>query len=265
MHQLPADHSPIGLLERNHFRLPSIDALPRLQVLEALEQQSVVRISGLVDAEEIRQSIKALRRRFRRCDDHPSTGEAASQVKTNFQKLLVGSAHGPHYIGSCSRLLRTFYNPLWEEDIYGMHSIFRTMISLRNRLADKPDDFATTTISEGLWTAARIHQYPRGGGFMSSHRDQTASAASRKGGLNYYQLVLVMSRKGVDFESGGAFLERENQVISVEDSCEIGDIVIYNGSSVHGVATIDPHHRLDLDTISGRLAAFVSVYQDLGA
>ncbi len=263
MPSTPSKNSTAGLLERNHFPLTTIDDLARIEILDVLEKQSVVRISGLVDADEIGQSVAVLRSRFRRSDDHPSTGETPSQVQTNFQKLLVGSAHGPHYIGSCSRLVRTFYNPLWEADIYGMHGIFRTMIRLRNRLAGKPDDFATTNISEGLWTAARIHQYPRGGGFMSSHRDRTAAAASQRGGLNYYQLLLVMSQKGLDFESGGAFLEHDNQPILLEDTCKVGDIVIYNGSSIHGVATIDPHHLLDLDTISGRLAAFVSVYQSL--
>jgi hypothetical protein len=144
-----------------------------------------------------------------------------------------------------------------------MHGIFRTMIRLRNRLAGKPDDFASTSIDEGLWTAARIHQYPLGGGFMSRHRDQTADAAARRGGLNYYQLLLVMTQKGVDFESGGAFLEYGNHTLHLEDTSRVGDIIIYNGSSVHGVATIDPHQRLDLDTISGRLSAFVSVYEHL--
>ena len=41
--------------------------------------------------------------------------------------------------------------------------------------------------------------------------------------------------------------------------------MIYDGSSLHGVKDIDPHKVLDLDTVSGRLSAFVSLYKNLSS
>jgi hypothetical protein len=137
------------------------------------------------------------------------------------------------------------------------------MIKLRNRLLNKPDNFATTEIDEGFWTAARIHQYPIGGGFMSQHRDKTLSNYLGDINLNYYQLLLIMSKKGIDFEQGGGFIQYGEQRVIFEDEFELGDIVIYDSQTVHGVQDIDPHKNLDLDNFSGRVAAFVSLYKSL--
>ncbi|MBF2057827.1 MAG: hypothetical protein IGQ45_11575 [Cyanobacterium sp. T60_A2020_053] len=118
-------------------------------------------------------------------------GESPNEVKNNFQKISVGSIHSAHHSNNYSRLLRTIYNPLWAEDIYDLHCIFREMIKVRNRLLDKPDNFATTNIDEGFWTASRIHQYPMGGGFMSQHKDKTLTNYAQQINLNYYQLLLI--------------------------------------------------------------------------
>ena len=68
----------------------------------------------------------------------------------------------------------------------------------------------------------------------------------------------------MDFESGGAFIDDpEGKRLNIDDSVEYGDIVIYNGQTFHGVEDIDPHKKLSLDTINGRLAGFVSLYKKM--
>ena len=67
-----------------------------------------------------------------------------------------------------------------------------------------------------------------------------------------------MSNKSIDFETGGAFIEGKNgDRINIDDSVEIGDVIIYDGQTFHGVEDIDPHKRLCLNSINGRLAGFV--------
>ena len=51
----------------------------------------------------------------------------------------------------------------------------------------------------------------------------------------------------------------------LEDHCEVGDVVIYDGATVHGVQDIDPDVRMDLNTIDGRVVMFASLYRDMGS
>lgn len=258
-----ADKTKLELFNRNLFLLNNLDDLPREKIYQSLKIDKFACIRGLVAEVEVMTAKATLAQKFSRSNDRPTLGESPDDVKTNFQKLSVGSVHSSHHIGSYARLLRTFYNPLWEKDIYKMHHIFKTMIKLRNRLTNKPDNFATEQVDDGLWTAARIHQYPRGGGFMGAHRDRTLANVSKQASLNYYQLLLIMTKKGIDFTKGGGFIEYKRQRIIFEEACELGDIILYDSNTIHGVEDIDPHQLLDLDTVSGRLAAFVSLYKSI--
>jgi hypothetical protein len=74
---------------------------------------------------------------------------------------------------------------------------------------------------------------------------------------------MVMSRKGLDFEQGGGFVELGEDRHYFEPYCSYGDIVIYDGRTVHGVDDIDPHLPFRQDSIEGRLAAFVTLYRDM--
>lgn len=242
-----------------------IEEIRREEVLEPLMANKFVCLRGILSPARVRRGRETFEKRFSKKDDHPTIGESPLDVQNNFQKLSIGSARGKHHLGSYGRLLRVFFNPLWREDIYQMHDIFKQLIALRNMLLDKPQGFASDKIEQGLWTAARIHQYPVGGGFLQEHRDNTQAAVSEKAYLNYFQVFAILSQKGEDFETGGGFVEHEGKRIVIDDYISPGDIVIYDGSTLHGVEDIDPHKVLDLNSTSGRLAAFVSLYKDLSS
>lgn len=249
--------------ENNLFTCKNIQAIPYEQILFSLASDKFVCLRGLLEPSKVLQAKKTLTQKFSKANDHPTIGESPSDVQQNFQKLSIGCARGKHHLGSYGRLLRVFFNPLWQEDIYQMHDIFRQLIAVRNKLTGKPINFASDTIEEGLWTAARIHQYPVGGGFIQGHRDRTQAAVANQAQLNYYQVFAILSQKGEDFDSGGGFIEHQGKRIIIDDYISPGDIVIYDGSTLHGVEDIDPHKVLDLDTVSGRLSAFVSLYKNL--
>jgi hypothetical protein len=248
------------IFKNNLISINSLETLSVDLIHQSLNRDGFVCIRGLIDEAEIVAARQQLKERFSKSNDLPSVGEEPQKVQSNFQKLRVGTSPG---YPLNTRLVRTIYNPLWEEDIYGMHPIFRKMVLLRNKLLGKDENFASGRVEDGVWTAARIQQYPLGGGFMSPHQDTPVTEVAENAGLNFFQLVLLMSQKGIDYEKGGGYIQRNNSFFLFEDFCNLGDIVIYNSSTIHGVHDIDPHKALDLDSFSGRVAAFVTLYKDL--
>ena len=142
-----------------------------------------------------------------------------------------------------------------------MRDKFKTLIRLRNFIYGIDLDFAVEKAEKnGLWSATRIHQYPRGGGFFDGHIDSTLLDVAREKNTNFFQLVLTLSKKGDDFKTGGAFVDREDQRFLIEDICQVGDVLIYDGRSFHGVEDIDENTRLDTSSVNGRVVAMASLY-----
>jgi len=245
------------------FEVSAAKEIPLEAFRKKMHRDTFACIRGIISPAEVAGAIEKLKARFSREKDHPGAGQAASAVRSNFQKLNVG--------GECraranddARLFRAFYNPIWEDDIYGFRDAFVRLAQVRNVLGELPLDFAIDKIEDnGLWTAARIHQYPSGGGFFRGHTDYVVNDVADEAGTKFHQILLLMSTKGEgnDFETGGGFVDLGDERIFLEDHFLPGDILIYDGRSVHGVEDIDPHVPLDLDTINGRLAAFVTLFK----
>ena len=76
----------------------------------------------------------------------------------------------------------------------------------------------------------------------------------------------MMSKKGsgtdCDFATGGGFFENDNTRYYFEEECELGDLVIYSGATIHGVADIDIKKPFRQDSLDGRLCAFVTLYKE---
>ena len=128
-------------------------------------------------------------------------------------------------------------------------------------------NYAVTEVEDGFWTAARIHHFPAGGGFLVSHVDDVVPVVQKAEGISrYFQPLIVMSKKGkgddCDFETGGGFFEVDGNRYYYEEGCEIGDIVIYSGATIHGVADIDLHRTFDNRNNRGRFAGFVTLYRE---
>jgi hypothetical protein len=98
---------------------------------------------------------------------------------------------------------------------------------------------------------------------MVPHRDVYSQIATAEAGMGYYQPMLLMSDPGKDFSEGGAYVDRGEQRFHYERSCQAGDLIAYNGNSIHGVADVDPMLDLDLTHFSGRVVALVSLFRHL--
>jgi hypothetical protein len=227
-----------------------------MNVKARISDYSFCIIRGCVSKDAVNRSVERLRQVFLLSSDSLRTPE--SPESQNFQRLVIGASGDPYAESSPGQFLRAFYNSIEANDVYYMHDIFSTMIHIRDRLCGMP--CTVLHRQKNLWNAARIHQYPRGGGFMTAHKDRVASKISNSVGREYFQVVCVMSQKGIDYATGGAFVVSNEKVILIDDYAHVGDIIVYDGRAIHGVERIDAHLPLEVSKVSGRLAGLVTLY-----
>ena len=253
------------LFSRTTIEIDSPSEISRSELSSVLNEFSFAVIRGLINPDKIRLSKEKLINSFVAGSDAPATGEHPRDIMNNFQKLSIGGAeHSGVYRPRC---MRTFYNPIWSDDIYGMRKCFELAARVRNIIYGLDEYYAIDKIEDGFWTASRIHNYPRGGGFLVSHVDDVVPVVQKASGISkYFQPVIVMSKKGkgidCDFESGGGFFEINNARYYYEEEARLGDIIIYSGATIHGVADIDLHKTFDTRDPSGRFAGFVTLYKE---
>jgi hypothetical protein len=239
-----------------------VEGAPVVAIRRILERDSFACVRGLIQPEEVTRVKEAWRRRFDPGNDRAPDPTRPDLARGTFQYVVHRTRR--QIAAGRPQLLRAFYNPLWDDDLFGFHALARVMAGLRNRLMELPVGFAVDRPERGVWTASRIHQYPRGGGFMSPHRDNTFSSFTSELGVpGYYQMVLVMSRKGIDFHDGGGYLVNGGSRVFFEEEYELGDVVLYDDRVPHGVQEIDPTAPLDLQSPLGRLAGFANLYRVL--
>jgi hypothetical protein len=240
-----------------------LGALSFDSVRALLAQHNIVRVRGLFDRAEVLAAKAAVAARFDPALDRRHDPRDTESIRTNFQKLQIGANSGIDTRRTLGRFLRILYNPLFADDIYGLRALFARLCEFRNRLYGLRADYATWGTEDGLWTCARLHQYPRGGGFMVPHRDMYSRAATVTADLGYFQPFLLLSEQGTDYQEGGAYIDLAEERIHYEAACLAGDVIVYDGRTIHGVADVDPLAPLELSHFTGRVAAFVSLYRHL--
>ncbi len=247
----------------NLFEVESPQDIRVEDFMQAMERRTFACIRGLVSPASMYSAIDRIVSTFDRRKDHPGKGHAPDAVRSNFQKLLLGG-ESRSASNDDARFFRSCYTPFWEPDVWGLHAGLRQLARARNHLVGLAPDFALDRIEDnGLWTAARFHQYPRGGGFFRRHTDYIVKDVAEEKSTRFYQLVLTITRKGEHFHEGGAFVDVDGTRIVLDDNALPGDIIVYDGRTVHGVEDIDPNALLDLDTINGRLAGFATLYKKM--
>lgn len=231
-------------------------------VQSALEPNNVIIIRGYFSANEVFSGLLNLRKGFDPDKDSATIGETPDMVMRNYQKMNIGGIFNTKIYRP--RFLRAIYNPIWDEDIYGLRSLFRKFAGLRNAILDYEIDYAIDTIEkDGSWTASRLQHYPTGGGFLVEHVDSVLSSVHDWSGYKQFlQFLLPLSEKGTDFTRGGGYVYVKGNKVIIDDLMERGDVAVYSGLIRHGVDEIDPQRPLRLDINSGRVVAFANLYKD---
>ena len=156
-------------------------------------------IRGLIKPSEITVPMKKLKHYIKSNKDLPAIGENPKKAR-GFLMKFISRIRSTNLTGVSSVVMRTIYNPLHKEDRWGFHQVFIKLAKVRNVLMKKPIDFALGKVEKNrLWTAARIHHFPRGAGFMFPHKD-TILPKLVKGFGKYYQVLITMSEKGKDYK-----------------------------------------------------------------
>lgn len=135
----------------------------------------------------------------------------------------------------------------WNQDVFDLFKTFRTIFELKNMINEiDPGKFMGTEPEEGCIARLAFQFYPAGLGHMNKHADP----------VDHHQLVvptLTMSRKGVDFNSGGAYVvAKDGSKLYTDDISEPGDVVLFNALMPHGVELIDREKTPDWLSFSGR-------------
>jgi hypothetical protein len=177
-----------------------------------------------------------------------------------WRKLAIGSSNG---IGDpYAQNLQSIYFDANDKNYPTLTTLFKLMIAVRNRLMRVDLSFGEHPERDRFWNACRIHHYPRGGGFMAMHKDtHFPRVIDAQIGRPFYQVSTLLSRKNVDFFSGGGFVvNSQNQKIDLETEGGFGSLVLFDGRIYHGVEDVDLDQVLDFSRPDGRLAAFVNLY-----
>jgi len=252
------------LTEKGHlFEISKIEDLNVSHLFNKIEQEGYASIRGLFPKDELRKILQQIKTNLDTSKDNPAVGDNADSAMNNFQKLVVGGgAQTTYYVPRCVRVI---YNPIWADNIYGMRDNFIRLGQLRNHIQGNNLNYAIHSIEQdGFWTGARLQHYPTGAGFFMSHQDSVLSQHTQDAGLKkFIQILLLITQRGEDFDTGGAFVEHIGEHLDLEAELETGDVVIYDGRSVHGVCDIDPHKSTCMNSASGRIVALASLYTDM--
>lgn len=142
----------------------------------------------------------------------------------------------------------------WNEDIFQLFKNFAPIYRLRNVLSGvSPERYVGRTPEDDCIARISFQFYPSAVGALNKHMDP----------IDIHQKVvplLIMSKRGEDFEQGGLFFESEDGTRTYADEvANPGDVVLTLAQLPHGVEKIDPHLKPDWLSFRGRWSAVVAV------
>tara|TARA_B100000686_G_scaffold204229_1_gene211070 strand:- start:25302 stop:26123 length:822 start_codon:yes stop_codon:yes gene_type:complete len=182
---------------------------------------------------------------------------------SEFYKMLEGSPDfhrkidletGKKYsFRSCKH---SFYFYPWNNDplnlfspIYERWRVIKKLMGLDSKAYEK------NTPKDGVIDRIQVVKYPSKIGFLEPHVDP----------YMYQKLIIssYMSKKDIDFEGVGFYLlDKNDNIMSVEDSIDIGDMGIGMATLYHGVAPVNLTKEADWDDVNdGRW--FLSLYSNV--
>ncbi len=177
----------------------------------------------------------------------------------NYQKIEAGAPnfHRINYLDERAYVKASFHQfsffP-WNQDVFGLFDIVKDIYAVRNLLAGLAANKFLSRTPEADCTARLSFQfYPRGTSGMNTHVDP----------YDFHQVVvpiLMLSKKGEDFQEGGAYVERaDGSKIIFDDHADIGDVIYFHASLPHGVLPVDPDVKQNWLAFQGRWVMLAAV------
>lgn len=147
----------------------------------------------------------------------------------------------------------------WNQDVFELFALMRPLFMVKNVLSGNPPErFLGRQGEHGVAARLAFQFYPQGSGFLNLHRDPVGS---------HQQVVptVSFSQKGVDFHEGGAFLvDRLGARHDLDALLQLGDCVLFDASTAHGIDVIDPTRRSNWLDFAGRWSLLIATNKLVG-
>ena len=131
------------------------------------------------------------------------------------------------------------------------NSISHLKSSSLNKIFKSMEDFfnAYTLLGANCEKGDRIKLRPqlihfqKGGGFLSSHIHKKLPQE--------IGLILVGSKKGIDYNKCDIGFQKNKEIINTLQVCEIGDLIVFNYGQTHWVESCDIQEKIDENSMDG--------------
>lgn len=134
----------------------------------------------------------------------------------------------------------------WNGDIFDIFEKTKFMYQIKNVLSGhNSNSYMTQLPVDGYTRRVAFQFYPSGIGGLQKHSDPVGE----------HQLVVPtmnLNRKGIDFLSGGAYVEIEGTKYFTDEVSGPGDVLFFNAQTAHGVEIIDEDTKPDWYSFKGR-------------
>ena len=139
---------------------------------------------------------------------------------------------------------------------FELRTIFNKMILVQNAVANTKaslDIFHSPKDNNSIpFLHPQVIHYPRGSGCFDYHVHPFYPQK--------YGLILLLSKKGKDYYSGGTVIDKNQDKIDTTKLFQQGDLLIFKYNLKHKVTECDPGHDVNFDTITGRWTAILPFY-----
>ncbi len=145
-----------------------------------------------------------------------------------------------------------FYRPLdLDENIRSpLLDVFNRLLEFQNALTGNQAGFVADP--QGRKARPQIIHYPSGGGMFGRH---THPLEPQRIGL-----ILGLSKRGRDFQSGSTHFEFNGQAYGTEDSHDQGDLLLFRFDIPHWITAVDQGLKFDPQSPNGRWTAVLPYY-----
>jgi hypothetical protein len=185
------------------------------------------------------------------CKKTPSSFHKMLEGTPDFHRMIDEEAAKKY---SFKAIKHSCYFYPWNDDPLGLFEPVWERWRLVKFLSGlDADAFERNTPKDGVIDRIQVVKYPTGAGLLETHSDPYMHQRTILSGF--------MSKKGVDFESGGFYvIGADDEKIDVEDQIEVGDVMVAYATVLHGVELVDGHREADWNSMAGRW--FLSMYSN---
>tara|TARA_A100001011_G_C14287455_1_gene834488 strand:- start:758 stop:1540 length:783 start_codon:yes stop_codon:yes gene_type:complete len=233
-------------------------------VKNKLSRNSFCIIKNIIDKKDINFMFKLFKKRFNSINEKRVSGPWKFKMK-DFRRLDLGDSYKNSRFSRCI----TFCE--WNNKNQKFYKTVNPIINIRNILSDvkKEDYFYKNLIpyknkkknDQIFCDFVRMLQYPTGGGFLAQHDDFDQNYPEK---IVNAILTITSRRKKKNskfstYHRGGLYFIKNNKRFNVEDLMQSGDLIVFDQRIPHGVSSIDPHKKIFLNKLNGRISLAFSI------